>query len=109
MVDNLDSMSLEHLKELKGRVDRAIASFEDRRRKAARAAIEEQARSMGFSLNELLEMAGGRSAGRARKSGQPKYANPANPSQTWTGRGRKPGWVVDALKAGKSVDSLAIK
>ena len=109
MVDNLDSMSLEHLKELKGRVDRALSSFVDRKRKAARAAIEEQARSLGFSLSELVDAPVGRSAGRARKTGEPKYANPANPAQTWTGRGRKPGWVVDALKAGKSIDSLAIK
>ena len=109
MVDNLENMSLEHLKELKGRVDRAIASFVDRRRKAARAAVEEQARKLGFSLTELVDAPAGRTAGRARKTGEPKYANPANPGQTWTGRGRKPGWVVDALKAGKSVDSLAIK
>jgi len=109
MVDNLDSMSLEHLKELKGRVDRALSSFVDRKRKAARAAIEEQARSLGFSLSELVDAPAGRTAGRARRTGEPKFANPANPSQTWTGRGRKPGWVVDALKAGKSIDSLAIK
>ena len=40
--------------------------------------------------------------------GVPKYANPADPSQTWTGRGRKPKWVNDALSAGKSLESLAI-
>lgn len=30
---------------------------------------------------------------KKRAKVQPKYCNPANPSQTWTGRGRKPAWV----------------
>jgi DNA-binding protein H-NS len=38
-----------------------------------------------------------------------KYANPADQSQTWTGRGRKPIWVVEALASGKTQEDLAIK
>ena len=44
----------------------------------------------------------------ARKAVAPKYANPADTSQTWTGRGRKPQWVQAALDAGKSLEDLAI-
>ena len=40
--------------------------------------------------------------------GAAKYANPANPEQTWTGRGRKPNWVIEALDNGKSIEDLAI-
>ncbi|WP_445322487.1 H-NS histone family protein [Roseobacter sp. HKCC-CH-9208] len=50
-------------------------------------------------------MLGGRKAG-AKVA--PRYRNPSNPDQTWTGRGRKPLWVVDALNSGKSLDDLAI-
>ena len=27
----------------------------------------------------------------------PKYRNPENPEQTWSGRGKRPAWVVDYL------------
>jgi DNA-binding protein H-NS len=30
----------------------------------------------------------------------PTHRNPDNPAQTWTGRGRKPRWLVAALDAG---------
>ncbi|NCX71462.1 MAG: hypothetical protein EBW86_13010 [Rhodobacteraceae bacterium] len=38
----------------------------------------------------------------------PKYKNPANSAQTWTGRGRQPVWVADALVGGKSLEDLLI-
>jgi DNA-binding protein H-NS len=38
----------------------------------------------------------------------PKYRNPANPTQTWSGRGKRPHWFNDALKAGKKEKDLAI-
>ena len=37
-----------------------------------------------------------------------KYANPANPAEVWTGRGRQPKWVRDALDAGQTLNQLAI-
>ena len=37
----------------------------------------------------------------------PKYRNPANPEQTWTGRGVSPTWV-QALKAAGTLDSALI-
>jgi DNA-binding protein H-NS len=38
----------------------------------------------------------------------PKYRNPDNASETWTGRGRQPKWVAAALSSGKSLDDLKI-
>jgi DNA-binding protein H-NS len=38
----------------------------------------------------------------------PKYRNPANKTETWTGRGRQPKWVAAAIKTGKKLDDLAI-
>ncbi|MCB1766993.1 MAG: H-NS histone family protein, partial [Candidatus Competibacteraceae bacterium] len=31
-----------------------------------------------------------------RRKGRPKYRNPADPDQTWTGRGKMPNWLKDA-------------
>ena len=39
---------------------------------------------------------------------KPKYRNPADPSQTWAGRGKRPRWFADALAAGKKEKDLLI-
>ncbi len=102
---NIDSLSLKELKDLQSQVAKAIATYEDRKRKEALAALEESARQHGFSLSELMSVA---ATSRTRKPAQAKYGNPENPSETWTGRGRKPRWVESALKSGKSIDDLLI-
>jgi DNA-binding protein H-NS len=43
----------------------------------------------------------------AGKKVAPKYRNPANPEQTWTGRGVSPAWV-QSLKAAGTLDSALI-
>jgi DNA-binding protein H-NS len=43
----------------------------------------------------------------AGKKVAPKYRNPANPEQTWTGRGVSPAWV-QTLKAAGTLDSALI-
>jgi DNA-binding protein H-NS len=101
---DLNSLSLAELKELAARVDKAIASFQDRKRKQALSELEDVARSLGFSLSELT----GAKIARKRASSGARYANPADPNQTWTGKGRRPKWFHEALKAGKSAADLAI-
>lgn len=104
MADNLNSYSLKELKELQSQVAKAIASFEDRRKREALAELEEKAREMGFSLAELTGVA----PMRKRAAAVPKYANPQNKSDTWSGRGRKPRWFSAALASGKKPEDLAI-
>ncbi|ULU27308.1 H-NS family nucleoid-associated regulatory protein [Dyella terrae] len=62
----------------------------------------------GFSVEDIF---GSARAGKARRSGgtvAPKYRNPADPEQMWSGRGKRPRWFNDALKAGKKEKDLAI-
>jgi DNA-binding protein H-NS len=101
---DLNNMSLKDLKDLNGRVGKAISGFADRKKKEALAAVEEVARANGFTLAELT----GTAAVRKRSPAVAKYANPADKSETWSGRGRKPRWFAAALKAGKSPSDLAI-
>lgn len=104
---NLDVLSLRELKDLQGRVTRAISGYEDRKKKEAFAELDEKAREMGYSLAELLAMQGAK-APRKRALAAPKYANPANPADTWTGRGRKPRWFIEGLAAGRAPEEMAI-
>ena len=50
---------------------------------------------------------GAKKGALAGKKVAPKYRNPANPAQTWTGRGVSPTWVQE-LKAVGSLDSALI-
>lgn len=102
---DLDALSLKELKDLQSQVAKAIASFEDRKKRQALAELDEKAREMGFSLAELLGTA---PKARKRAPAVAKYANPADKSDTWSGRGRKPRWFIAALAAGKSPEDLAI-
>jgi DNA-binding protein H-NS len=38
----------------------------------------------------------------------PKYRNPAEPSETWAGRGKKPRWLSAQLQLGKQIDDFRI-
>jgi DNA-binding protein H-NS len=84
-------MSLKELIVLQEKVSAAIEAKRMTERQEMRAKMEELARESGFSVAELF---GGR-RGRGGKVA-PKYRNPKDPSQTWTGRGRRPRWIVEA-------------
>jgi DNA-binding protein H-NS len=101
--NKFDKMSYAELVKFHERLQQAIA---DRRIEDA-AATKEQLRVMaekaGFDVNELF----GKRRGKRGSSGV-KYRNSKDTSQTWTGRGRKPNWLVDALKKGAKIDSFAV-
>lgn len=65
-------------------------------------AFKAQAKAKGMTLEEIV------TGKTSRKPVPAKYRNPDDASQTWTGRGRKPLWVVSALANGASLDSLSI-
>jgi DNA-binding protein H-NS len=99
---DLNSMSLEELKQLQKDIDKAIKSFEARRLAEARRELEQKAQDLGVSLAEVFGIKG------KKTKGLPKYRHPEDPTLTWTGRGRKPVWFVEAIAAGKRVDDLRI-
>lgn len=101
---SVNSLSLKELKDLQSQVAKAVATFEDRKKREVMAELEEVARAKGFSLAELT----GATITRKRAPATAKYANPADSSNTWSGRGRKPRWFEAALKAGKRPEDLAI-
>lgn len=99
---DLESLSRDELKQLIADAQKALKTVDARRKAEAKRAAEKAVKEFGYSLDEVYQ-----SGGKASK-GLPKYANPDDPTQTWTGRGRKPNWVIEALQQGKSIDDLAI-
>ena len=103
-MENLNSLSLKELKDLQSQVVKAIATFEDRRKKEALAELQEVARAKGFTWEELT----GTSVVRRRAPASAKYANPADKTNTWSGRGRKPRWFIEALASGMEPEDLSV-
>ncbi len=57
------------------------------------------------------ESADARSAPRERRKYPrvfPKYRNPEEPSETWSGRGKQPRWLTAALKTGHKIEEFVI-
>jgi len=65
--------------------------------------MEKVAREYGLSVEDVV----GASKASSRASKSPvKFRNPANLSETWSGRGRQPGWYKEAVSKGKSPDDM---
>jgi DNA-binding protein H-NS len=95
---NLKSMSVHHLTSLRQQVEAAL-NFK----------VIEKRRAIESKLAKLGSFQGGATPrGVARKKVAPKYRNPDNDKETWTGRGMKPQWLAAAIKAGKKLDHFLI-
>ncbi len=105
MAKALEKMSLSELEAHQKEVAATIKGYEKKRRSECLSELKAVAKKHGFSLDEFT---GRKSKGGAKPKGVAKYVNPADASQTWTGRGRQPNWVKDALAKGKSLDTMAI-
>ncbi len=102
----LDCMTIKQLKRLQRDVENAIASLDNREKKQrAKAKLEKEAQKMGFNLEEFFED----KVKTSRKPVQPKYRNPDDMSQTWSGRGREPIWVKEARSRGFSLKDMLIE
>jgi DNA-binding protein H-NS len=65
-------------------------------------------RAEGLDFNDVVGARKSTSGG-TRSKVKPKYRNPADPSQTWSGRGRQPRWFAAALSGGKTERHLLIR
>jgi len=103
----LDQMGLAELKAIAPMIPAKIAEKEKTEKEAVKAELAALAKSKGFDMTELF--GNGPKATKEKKTVAPKYRNPADASQTWTGRGRKPKWVTEALASGGNMDDFLIR
>lgn len=100
---NLTTMSLADLRDLQKSVAKAISTYEERQKAEAREEVETLARNLGFTLAELADL---EEPKHKRAPSTKIYRHPENPTLTWSGRGRKPGWFAAHVDAGKNPDDL---
>jgi DNA-binding protein H-NS len=88
--------SVKDLRDLRSRIEKAIEHRRTEAKQRLRSEILELAESEGLSLDEVFEVL----RGSPRRAGKPKYRNPDNPSESWSGAGDKPAWVEEGIATG---------
>ena len=116
---DLENMNEGELRELIERAQKALDRIVAKRARRTLKEARRMAAEVGF---EVTFAKAGRGDGRRRTKAAeteprasssrgkvlPKYRNPDNPDETWTGRGRQPKWVQAVLSEGRSLADLAI-
>jgi DNA-binding protein H-NS len=101
----LELMSLDELWSLHERIAELLAA----RLTSEKAALE--ARLKKLNQAAVAPIVRRNAVGGARRPYPvviPKYRNPADPSETWSGRGKQPRWLVALLRTGKHIDDFRI-
>lgn len=101
---NIDKFTHKELLELQQEIAVAIGRRRNEELAELKRKMAALAGESGFEIEELL----GSKRGGKRGPVAVKYRNPKDATQTWTGRGRKPNWIVEALKKGQKMDSFAV-
>lgn len=111
MAVQLDNLSIEELEQVISDARRLIEKKREEAVARARADIERIAATTGYSLEDLLGMGKprARAPSRVQKPVAEKYRNPRDPSQSWSGRGKRPRWLQDLLQQGATLESLQIR
>jgi DNA-binding protein H-NS len=98
--DAFESMSLDELWKLHEQVTLTLAH----RIAQKKAKLEERLRRLR-KTNDAMSPDKPR---RPYPNVLPKYQNPKNPDQKWSGRGKQPRWLRAQLKAGKKLEHFRI-
>ena len=106
MTPDIESLNSKQLAELIEAASGKLAAKKEQEKVAVKAELEALAKERGFTIEELFGT-GKTKAPRAKV--EPKYRDPNEPQNTWTGRGRKPKWLAEALENGATKDDFAIK
>jgi len=96
---DLQSLTVDRLLSLLDQIDEVLL-----------AKVHAERRELEVRLQRLERLAPGSAKRGPRKGSKvaPKYRNPLNPTETWTGRGKQPRWLVAALRTGKKLTDFAI-
>ena len=109
MSTDLSSLSIEELYALIASAEDMIRKIQKEKRSDVMRQMRQLASTIGVAIEVVPEARGVGSRKTAnRPKTPPKFQNPGNPTQTWTGRGPKPKWFKDAIASGKSPDDLLI-
>ena len=109
---DLSKLSLDELDSLAKEVQAELVVRREAERESVLNQMRELAGSLGLTLEDVVKLErgkGGRGGrGAAAAVVQPKYRHPEDSSLTWSGRGKRPKWLAEALASGKGLEDFAI-
>ena len=100
---DLDALDVDELIAISQNAQQLIVEKQHQRLYDAYEKFEEIAESCNSTIDEILQ-----AGQQLEKKRSIKYRNPNNSDETWTGRGRKPTWLVAALDEGKELSDFYI-
>lgn len=112
MAVKLDGLSPKELESLIAAAESRMEAARAEQIRAVRTKIDALLKAADLQWSDVYVGPAGLRKKRAKRAGAgiPKYRNPVDPAQTWTGFGKKPAWFVSALKRpGVTVESLLIQ
>lgn len=99
---DLEKMSHDALWDLHQRILVVLHSKLQSEIRKRQGQIDELDRAFGESPDELLPR-------RPYPEVQPKFRNPDNPSETWSGRGKTPRWLTVLTESGRNRDEFKVQ
>ena len=100
---DLSKMDQGQLERLRKDIDKELNRRYKDGVKEAQKRARQLAEAYGLTVQDLV---GGPAA--AKSGGSIRFQHPDDSSKTWSGRGRKPGWVKEWEAAGQSVEELRV-
>jgi DNA-binding protein H-NS len=106
---NLDAMSVDEMWRLHERIIEVLSERLTSEKRELETRLAKLRRDQGLTRSKSEETATEqRSERRKFPSVSPKYRNPDHPSETWSGRGKRPRWLTAALTAGRTIEEFVI-
>jgi DNA-binding protein H-NS len=105
---NFDGMSVDELWQLHEELSQVLSIRLTSEKRELEKRLAQLRREKETRQTESAEQ---RSAPRERRKYPrvfPKYRNPDEPSETWSGRGKQPRWLTAALKTGHKIEEFVI-
>lgn len=102
---DLKQYSRSELLELTKQIDETLENKLKQNMKNALAEMVEVAKKHEVTFADVIEVYERKNSRKLAKVGL-IYRNPNNPSQTWTGKGRRPLWILELLREGMTFDDM---
>jgi DNA-binding protein H-NS len=106
---DLSGYELSELKGLQHDVERAIKERQHQELQKAREQILAIAQEVGGSIEVLFSAPVKKAQKESGPKVAPRYRNPKDSTQTWSGRGRQPRWIAEGLASGKTLDEFRMQ
>ena len=98
----LEKMKLDDLWDLHQRIIDVLDRKLETEKRKLQDQLDELGRKIGGSPKDIPQR-------RPYPKVEPKFRNPNDPSETWSGRGKTPRWMIEMIADGRSIDDFRIQ